>query len=270
MWWQQAKGSLLSGMCHTGDAVKSSAPACSYDNTWQKVAVVASVSRHIASHTCLDIRMQTILPSVLMQVCLLFKWEEQDMYHVDILLSCIAARREVAPVHCRITFSAHLTLSCPALHASLQVGAGNATRWWVATQDKALQSTLGRIPGAPLIFASVNGLHLAEPLQRAKSGAASSAAAAQAVPAHELTSEALKELEELRPRDEGIKKFRRKGPKAPNPLAVKKKRTQAQQQRQQQQQQEQQHEGQKKRKRKKSKAGGAAGHGDGVAAAIGH
>lgn len=34
---------------------------------------------------------------------------------------------------------------------------------FIATQDRALRASLGRIPGAALIFASVNGLHLEAP-----------------------------------------------------------------------------------------------------------
>jgi hypothetical protein len=63
--------------------------------------------------------------------------------------------------------------------------------------------------------------------EQAKAAVAAGHAAAQALPKHELQSEALRDLAELRPRDEGWKKFRRKRVKGPNPLAVKKKKQQA-------------------------------------------
>lgn len=113
----------------------------------------------------------------------------------------------------------------PACDCLLEaVSGGNPGHWWVATQDKALQGELGGLRCVPVLFASVNGLHLAEPADAAKAEVAAGHAAAQALPAHELQSEALKDLHELRPRDTGYKKFRRKFAKGPNPLAVKKKK----------------------------------------------
>lgn len=95
------------------------------------------------------------------------------------------------------------------------------------------------MPGAPVVFASVNGLHLSDPSELARSLVAGGAAAAQALPAHERESAALRDLPELRPRDEGYKKFRRKHAKGPNPLAVKKKQPKdKQRQKDKQQQQE--------------------------------
>ncbi|KAF8069611.1 UTP23 [Scenedesmus sp. PABB004] len=94
-------------------------------------------------------------------------------------------------------------------------------------QDKALQAELGALQAVPVLFASVNGLHLAEPPEQAKAAVAAGHAEAQALPAHERASAPLRDLAELRPRDEGWKKFRRKRTKGPNPLAVKKKKQQA-------------------------------------------
>jgi hypothetical protein len=107
------------------------------------------------------------------------------------------------------------------------VGPANTAHWVVATQDRALQAALAKVPGAPVVFASVNGLHLAEPTDTARGLVASGAAAAQALPLHELGSEALRDLYTLRARDEGWKKFRQKKAKGPNPLAAKKKKTKA-------------------------------------------
>jgi U3 small nucleolar RNA-associated protein 23 len=109
------------------------------------------------------------------------------------------------------------------------VRGGNKQHWWVATQDKALQAELGSMQAVPVLFASVNGLHLAEPPEQAKAAIAAGHAAAQALPRHELASEPLRDLAELRPKDESWKKFRRKKVKGPNPLAVRKKQPKQQQ-----------------------------------------
>jgi len=105
-----------------------------------------------------------------------------------------------------------------------QVGAANASHWVVATQDKALQAKLAKVPGAPVVFASVNGVHLSEPSDTAKALIASGTAAQQALPLHELNSVELHDLHLLRQRDEGWKKFRQRKARGPNPLAIKKKK----------------------------------------------
>jgi rRNA-processing protein FCF1 len=119
-----------------------------------------------------------------------------------------------------------------------QVGPANSGRWIVATQDRALQAALAKVPSAPVVFASVNGLHLTEPSDTARALVASGTAAAQALPLHELGTEALWDLHTLRARDEGWKKFRQKRAKGPNPLSVK-----------------------AKAKKKKAKGGGGGGGG---------
>jgi U3 small nucleolar RNA-associated protein 23 len=105
-----------------------------------------------------------------------------------------------------------------------QVGPANPGHWVVATQDKALQAALSKVPGAPIVFASVNGVHLTEPSRTARILIATGTAAAQALPLHELNTEALHDLHELQQKDEGFKKFRRKRARGPNPLAAKKKK----------------------------------------------
>jgi hypothetical protein len=60
-------------------------------------------------------------------------------------------------------------------------------------------------------------------------------------PAHERARGPLADLHELRPRDDARKAFRRKHAKAPNPLAVKKKKKKAKPQQQPQQQPGRQH-----------------------------
>eukprot|EP00775_Hariotina_reticulata_P012758 gene12758-12887_t len=104
------------------------------------------------------------------------------------------------------------------------VAGGNPGHWWIATQDKVLQAELEGQQGVPVLFASVNGLHLAEPPEQARAVIAEQHAAAQSLPKHELKTDALKDLHELRPKDDGWKKFRRKKTKGPNPLAVRQKK----------------------------------------------
>lgn len=111
----------------------------------------------------------------------------------------------------------------PACDCILEaVGEGNKQHWWVATQDKLLQAALAELQGVPLLFASVNGLHLSDPPGASKAAVAAGTAQAQVLPAHERQAEALKDLDALRPKDESYKAFRRKHAKGPNPLSVKK------------------------------------------------
>lgn len=105
----------------------------------------------------------------------------------------------------------------------MQVGDHNTQHWWIATQDKILQSQLSKIPGVPVVFASVNGLHLSGPPERAVAAVAQGHADAQVVPAHERVTEALRDLDELKQKDDSYKAFRRKKARGPNPLAVRKK-----------------------------------------------
>jgi U3 small nucleolar RNA-associated protein 23 len=103
---------------------------------------------------------------------------------------------------------------------------GNASHWWIATQDKALQSDLNALTTPiPILFASANGLHLADPSTQAKATVDAGHREDRAVPAHERRTDALKDLAQLRPKDESYKKFRRKKTKGPNPLAIRKKKS---------------------------------------------
>eukprot|EP00879_Flechtneria_rotunda_P023854 GHRR01025263.1.p1 GENE.GHRR01025263.1~~GHRR01025263.1.p1 ORF type:complete len:239 (+),score=112.09 GHRR01025263.1:609-1325(+) len=103
------------------------------------------------------------------------------------------------------------------------VAGANSNHWWIATQDQALQTELGTQQAVPMLFASVNGLHLAEPAEQAKAAIAAGHMAAQTLQQHELKSEALQDLSELRPKDDSWKKFKRKKVKGPNPLSIRKK-----------------------------------------------
>lgn len=100
------------------------------------------------------------------------------------------------------------------------LGSRNAEHWWVATQDKQLKQKLSQSPGMPLIFATVNGIHLSDPSETSKDSVHKTRAV-EAVPEHELRSEALRDLPQLHAHKGGAK-FRRNKAKGPNPLAVKK------------------------------------------------
>ncbi|MEW5316745.1 MAG: hypothetical protein WDW38_008096 [Sanguina aurantia] len=104
-----------------------------------------------------------------------------------------------------------------------QIGAKNNNHWFIATQDMPLRYKLAKIPGCPCVFATVNGLHLEAPPEKARVEVKQSEVRAQLVPAHELASAALEGLEELRPRDRSKSIFRRNFAKGPNPLSMKKK-----------------------------------------------
>mmetsp|Transcript_8856 Transcript_8856/g.18923 ORF Transcript_8856/g.18923 Transcript_8856/m.18923 type:complete len:269 (+) Transcript_8856:108-914(+) len=104
-----------------------------------------------------------------------------------------------------------------------QIGTSNPDHWWVATQDRAVRELLNQVPGTPVLFATVNGIHLETPSEMAKMVVKEVEEAGQALPAHERRSEALKDLEALRPVLRTNVRYRRNKAKGPNPLACKKK-----------------------------------------------
>jgi U3 small nucleolar RNA-associated protein 23 len=104
-----------------------------------------------------------------------------------------------------------------------QVGKVNSQHWWVATQDKALREVLEQVPGAPIIYATVNGIHLDTPSEMAKKTGRDAELVSSSLPSHERKSEALKDLELIRPKLTTSVKYRRNKAKGPNPLASKKK-----------------------------------------------
>ncbi|KAJ9530030.1 hypothetical protein QJQ45_023316 [Haematococcus lacustris] len=106
-----------------------------------------------------------------------------------------------------------------------QIGDSNPSRWWVATQDRAVRAALALVPGCPLIFATVNGIHLEEPQGLSLTTAHQESEAHQALPAHERCSQALQDLDSLRRRPATKSIFRRNKAKGPNPLSVRKKAT---------------------------------------------
>lgn len=69
------------------------------------------------------------------------------------------------------------TPSCPIshiftaqrLHPRHLAGKRNKDHWWVASQDRSLRGALGQLAAAPCIHMSVNGLHLEQPSDMAKS-----------------------------------------------------------------------------------------------------
>jgi U3 small nucleolar RNA-associated protein 23 len=132
------------------------------------------------------------------------------------------------------------------------VGECNADHWWVATQDRALRAALDKVrpaaalPSAsasaagavPCLFASVNGLHLADPPRAAKRrvdkeqhDARRGLTEAEREALESRTEEQLAEAERLERQQRrqqqrgsgGSIKFRRKRAGGPNPLSVRKK-----------------------------------------------
>ncbi|GFR45711.1 hypothetical protein Agub_g7120 [Astrephomene gubernaculifera] len=126
------------------------------------------------------------------------------------------------------------------------IGSRNEAHWFVATQDAALRQELGKIPGCPLVFATVNGVHLETPSEVTKQKAKEAEAATRSIAPHEAAAQPLlapEQLAELRRElllhrqkrqqqgagGEGAvgvpatsARFRRNKAKGPNPLAVKK------------------------------------------------
>ncbi|KAG2499800.1 hypothetical protein HYH03_002096 [Edaphochlamys debaryana] len=114
------------------------------------------------------------------------------------------------------------------------IGNRNEQHWFVATQDSALRRALGQIPGCPLVFATVNGVHLETPSEVTKQKAKRDEEATRALPRHERAAEPMlaeAALAELRregraaqgPGPSTSARFRRNKAKGPNPLASKKK-----------------------------------------------
>ena len=66
------------------------------------------------------------------------------------------------------------------------------------------QAELASMAAVPVLVASVNGLHLAEPPEQAKAAIAADHAAAQALPKHERQTEALKDLAECERQEEWL------------------------------------------------------------------
>lgn len=52
----------------------------------------------------------------------------------------------------------------------LRAEGGNEQHWWLATQDKEIQQLMrkGAKLGVPLIYASLNGVHLLPPSEKAQ------------------------------------------------------------------------------------------------------
>ncbi|KAG5362967.1 rRNA-processing protein [Yarrowia sp. B02] len=102
-----------------------------------------------------------------------------------------------------------------AIYKSVVVDGSNVHRYVVATQDPSLRGRLRSIPGVPLIHMN-RAIMLLEPFSPA------SERARQLIESSKLTS-GLNAVKRKAPEgEEEVKK--RKGPKAPNPLSVKKKK----------------------------------------------
>ena len=62
----------------------------------------------------------------------------------------------------RICFQELVTMS----DAAMPAGEANEQHYFVATQEKALRSALGKVSGGASIFVNVNGIHLEPPSER--------------------------------------------------------------------------------------------------------
>lgn len=103
-----------------------------------------------------------------------------------------------------------------AIYKSVVVDGSNVHRYVVATQDPSLRGRLRSIPGVPLIHMN-RAIMLLEPFSPA------SERARQLIEASKLTS-GLNAVKRKAPEGDEEQAKKRKGPKAPNPLSVKKKK----------------------------------------------
>mmetsp|Transcript_16741 Transcript_16741/g.50023 ORF Transcript_16741/g.50023 Transcript_16741/m.50023 type:complete len:248 (+) Transcript_16741:225-968(+) len=134
------------------------------------------------------------------------------------LKAAIKASRSLMVLHCGHEEHPETPGTCLAT----VLGDDNPQHMFIATQDRALRSDLGRIPGAALIFASVNGLHLEAPSAEQMADARAAVAGHMAVKPLERQSEALAgPLAEAHARKERTI-FKRHKAKGPNPLSVRK------------------------------------------------
>lgn len=106
--------------------------------------------------------------------------------------------------------------SSEAIFKSVVVDGSNVHRYVVATQDPSLRGRLRSIPGVPLIHMN-RAIMLLEPFSPA------SERARQLIEASKLTT-GLNAVKRKAPEGEEEQAKKRKGPKAPNPLSVKKKK----------------------------------------------
>lgn len=132
----------------------------------------------------------------------------------------VAASRSLMVLHCGHEDAALSPEEC----LSSIYGDNNPQHMFIATQDRALRASLGRIPGAALIFASVNGLHLEAPSAQQVADARAAVAAQLGVQPAERKSEALAAplaAAAVAAHNERSS-FKRHKAKGPNPLSVKK------------------------------------------------
>lgn len=129
----------------------------------------------------------------------------------------VGASRDFMVLHCGHEDKAQSAAEC----LTSVLGDNNPQHMFIATQDRTLRATLARIPGAALIFASVNGLHLEAPSAQQVSDAKAGVAAQLGVQASERKSKALAVPLVSAARNEHST-FKRQKAKGPNPLSVKK------------------------------------------------
>jgi len=103
------------------------------------------------------------------------------------------------------------------------VGANNPGHFFVGTNDRDLRKKLGRIPEAPLLFRTVNGLQLQPPTRESEMQGEKAQERGRALGKKEREALSLEG-------GEGPRKKHR-GAKGPNPLSVKKRKANPRQQR---------------------------------------
>lgn len=99
----------------------------------------------------------------------------------------------------------------------------NADHYILATQDQALSEQVRQLPGSPLLYVKLNAINFEKPSEVSQSRASAEVEAVSEPLGHDL--EVLKQLKETELGvSEKVPKKKRKGPKGPNPLAMKKKK----------------------------------------------
>jgi U3 small nucleolar RNA-associated protein 23 len=106
---------------------------------------------------------------------------------------------------------------------SLMNEKANADHYILATQDAALSEQVRQLPGCPLLYIKLNAINFEKPSNVSQSIATADISAASGPLSHDL--EVLNKLKETElGASELAPKKKRKGPKGPNPLAMKKKK----------------------------------------------
>ncbi|MFH4984303.1 hypothetical protein AB6A40_011012 [Gnathostoma spinigerum] len=107
--------------------------------------------------------------------------------------------------------------SLPASECLLHIASRMKTcsKFFIATQDRALTDSLRKIPGVPILFIKYNGILIDKP---------SSATNEECMKTRTDVDKIIEMKKQLLENVEPVKRKKRKGPKGPNPLSIKKKK----------------------------------------------